>query len=48
MKIMENKGEIILYKKNNGNINLEVNVQDETVWLTQEQMALLFGNEEVQ
>ena len=40
---MENKGEIILYKKNNGNINLEVNVQDETVWLTQEQMALLFG-----
>ncbi|OQY01991.1 MAG: cell filamentation protein Fic [Desulfobacteraceae bacterium 4572_130] len=38
-----NKGEIILYKNNNGNINLEVNVQNETVWLTQEQMALLFG-----
>jgi len=42
MEIM-NKGEIILYKNNNGNINLEVNVQNETVWLTQEQMALLFG-----
>ena len=40
---MENKGEILLYKNDKGNIKLEVNFQDETVWLTQEQMALLFG-----
>ena len=40
---MKNKGEILLYQNNKGNIKLEVNIQDETVWLTQEQMALLFG-----
>ncbi len=40
---MENKGEILLYKNDKGNIKLEVNIKDETVWLTQEQMALLFG-----
>lgn len=36
-------GEIILYKNKDNQIKLEVNIQDETVWLTQEQMALLFG-----
>jgi len=35
------KNEIILFE--NQNIKLEVNMQDETVWLTQEQMGLLFG-----
>ena len=40
-----NKGEIILYKNNNGDINLEVNVQDETVWLNRNQMALLFDRD---
>ncbi|MCK5809389.1 virulence RhuM family protein [bacterium] len=40
---MENKGEILLYKNDKGNIKLEVNILEETVWLTQEQMALLFG-----
>ena len=33
--------EIILFE--NQNVKLEVNMQDETVWLTQEQMAELFG-----
>ncbi len=36
---MEN--EIIIFK--NQNVKLEVNMKDETVWLTQEQMANLFG-----
>ena len=36
------KGEIVLYQPNNS-IELEVRVEDETVWLTQAQMALLFG-----
>ena len=35
------KNEIILFE--DGNVKLEVNMQDETVWLTQTQMADLFG-----
>ena len=35
------KNEIILFE--NQGVRLEVNVNDETVWLTQEQMATLFG-----
>ncbi len=38
-----NKNEIILFE--NQNVKLEVNMQDETVWLTQEQMATLFGKD---
>jgi len=37
---MKNKNEIILFE--NERIKLEVNVNDETVWLTQSQMAELF------
>ena len=37
----EKKNEIILFEE--GDVKLEVNVQDETVWLTQKQMAELFG-----
>ena len=36
------KGEIILYQPNNS-IELEVRMEAETVWLTQAQIALLFG-----
>ena len=36
------KGEIVLYQPND-NIRLEVRLQDETVWLTQQQMAELFN-----
>jgi len=36
-------GEIILYQNPDGKIKIEVRLEDETVWLTQEQMALLFG-----
>ncbi len=39
-----NKGEILLYQNDrDGKIKIEVQLQDETVWLTQEQMARLFG-----
>lgn len=41
MKVMD-KGEIILYQPNNS-IELEVRFEAETVWLTQAQIALLFG-----
>ena len=36
-------GEIIIYKNQDGNIKLDVRLEEETVWLTQDQMALLFG-----
>ena len=35
--------EIVIYQSEDGNIKVDVLFQDETVWLTQEQMALLFG-----
>ncbi len=37
------KNEIILFE--NQNVKLEVNMKDETVWLTQEQMAQLFAKD---
>ena len=39
---LEEKGEIVLYQPNDS-IRLEVRLQDETVWLTQQQMAELFS-----
>jgi hypothetical protein len=38
-----NKGDIILYQNQDGSIKIDVRLEDETVWLTQAQMALLFG-----
>jgi hypothetical protein len=35
--------EIILYKSVDGNVKVDVLFEDETVWLTQDQMAILFG-----
>ena len=40
--LSEEKGEIVLYQPND-NIRLEVRLQDDTVWLTQQQMAELFN-----
>ena len=37
------RDEIVLYQSEDGNIRVDVLFQDETVWLTQEQMSLLFG-----
>ena len=39
---MENRGEIILYQPDS-EVKLEVRLDNETVWLTQEQIAILFG-----
>lgn len=38
-------GEILLYKAPDGSVQLEVQLQHETIWLTQKQMALLFDTE---
>jgi len=39
----ENKGEIIIYQSEDGIVQLDVRLENETVWLTIDQMALLFG-----
>ena len=36
-------GEITIYQNQEGNIKIDVRLEDETVWLTQAQMAKLFG-----
>ena len=41
---IEEKGEIVLYQPDD-NVRLEVRLQDDTVWLTQQQMAELFGTQ---
>lgn len=38
----QNKGEIVVYQTDDGRIKLEVRLQDETVWLTQQLIAELF------
>lgn len=37
------KGEILIYQNQEGNIKIDVRLEEETVWLTQDQMSLLFG-----
>lgn len=39
---MDNHGEMIIYQTEDGLTKIDVSMQDETVWLTQEQMAELF------
>ena len=38
-----NKGEVIIYQSEDGNVKLDVHLENETVWLTIEQMSVLFG-----
>jgi hypothetical protein len=38
-------GEIVVYKAPDGEVQLDVHLKGETVWLTQQQMADLFGRE---
>lgn len=38
----ENMGEILIYQSGDGLIRIDVKIEDETVWLTQQQMAELF------
>jgi len=37
------KSEILIYQNQDGNIKIDVRLEEETVWLTQDQMAQLFG-----
>ena len=38
-----NNSQIIIYQAENGETKLDVSFDTETVWLTQKQMATLFG-----
>ena len=40
--MVENKGDIVIYKTQDGLTKISVKFEDETVWLSQQQMALLF------
>ena len=40
---MGQNSEIIIYTDLDGTTKLQIQLEDETVWLTQEQMAILFG-----
>ena len=45
-KIVANNGSsIVLYTTDDGNTQLEVKLEKDTVWLTQNQMAELFGRD---
>lgn len=39
---MEQKGEILIYQSSSGNTKVDVRIENETVWLNQNQMAELF------
>ena len=39
----ENRGEIIIYRADDNSVQLDVRMEQETVWLTQKQIADLFG-----
>ncbi|QBO57136.1 virulence RhuM family protein [Chryseobacterium salivictor] len=39
------KGEIIIYKSQNGETAIDVKLEDETVWLNRKQMSLLFDRD---
>jgi len=41
-----NKGEIIMYQTPDGVTNLDVRLENETIWLTQAQMVMLFGRDQ--
>ena len=40
---MEDTGNIVIYESEGGDIRLDVRLENETVWLTQQQIALLYG-----
>ena len=44
-QITPSKGEIILYETADGSTKIDVKLENETVWLTQAQMSLLFDKD---
>jgi len=44
-KIEGQKGEIVIYKAENGQTSIDVRLEDETVWLNQKHLGLLFDRD---
>ncbi len=44
-KPIGNRGEIIIYRAEDNTVQLDVRMENETVWLTQDQMVMLFGRD---
>ena len=42
---MQSKGEIVIYKAKDGSQQLEVKLEEDTIWMSQKQIAALFGTE---
>ena len=42
LALEENQGDIVIYQTEDGDTKIDVRFVDETVWLTQQQMAELF------
>ena len=42
---MQSKGEIAIYQTKDKKVRLEVKLEQETVWVTQKQIAQLFGTQ---
>lgn len=45
LEMNESKGQIVIYRAKGNNIQLKVKLEQETVWLTQKQIAQLFGTQ---
>ena len=43
-KPIENRGEIIIYRAEDNTVQLDVRMENETVWLSQQQMVQLFNS----
>lgn len=43
---MKQKNDLVIYKTEDGAITINVEVRDETVWLSQKQMIELFGRDQ--
>ena len=41
--VMKQNSDILIYRTKDNEIRIETRLKDETVWLTQDQMAMLFG-----
>ena len=41
--VMEDTGNIVIYESEGGDVRLDVRLENGNVWLTQQQMALLYG-----
>ena len=41
-----NENQIVIYKTNDGKTAIDVRMENETVWLTQAQMAMLFQKDQ--